>query len=341
MTKIDLYNNANIYGVARNHHEETGAISNRNKKTISTGDQVSSSAMLARHQDSHIQALSQLNRIARQSTSSDSAITQDKSTLNNIATPQVEIKQQKSKPNLLYNVNYTIPAPKGGLSNITYPIRIDNGKQRKSSKDDGIYYAMQFKVVNGNGQSIGRGYIGLQPREDGKALVMFSGFGSDFSAPSGLPTADSGPGAHNSTLIDFQYGHTYNLTVERDSKNPRVFHAYAQDVTDLNNPGPKKWVKDLHVNQDAGLAGYEKGFVELYGGTPIDSSAQIAPTSGSFSAPFTIDEKGTATHGWLWGSKLQGRFCNSTTGSQTQTKENGKTKKIELSIQGVGYPKNV
>ncbi|TDA48924.1 hypothetical protein EVG18_02780 [Burkholderia pyrrocinia] len=198
---------------------------------------------------------------------------------------------------------------------------------------------MQFDVNNEKGYKIGTGYTGLQPREDGKALVLFSGFGANFNAPDGRPGADSGPGASNSTMIDFQFGHTYNLTVQQRHDDPKILQAYIQDVTDSNNPGPKQWVKDLHVTQDATLSGKQTGFVEHYGAS-INNSAQIARTSGSFSAPFTTDDNSNVKYGSLSRGELYGRYANSMTGDQTLTKERGQIKKVEFSFHGVDYSEN-
>ncbi|WP_198364071.1 hypothetical protein [Burkholderia ubonensis] len=262
------------------------------------------------------------------------AITHETTKLDKVENPKNEVKSTSTNPNGLYRINYTIPTSGTGLSNITFPVRIDEAQQRKSKNDAGNYYAMQFGVIDNQGKKLGSGYIGLQPREDGKALVIFSGFGSNFKAPVGRPEADGGPGASSSTMVDFKFGHTYNLTVQRHPDNPKILQAYIQDVTNPNNPGSKQWVKDLHVTKDASLWGSHSGFVEHYGKS-INNSAQIKPTSGSFSAPFTTDNSGNIKYGFLSGPELYGRYANSMTGDQTLTKESGKIKKVEFSLQGV------
>ncbi|MGT0193860.1 hypothetical protein ACVHYJ_17680 [Burkholderia pyrrocinia] len=278
--------------------------------------------------------LHQLQRKVRQAPSNEPVIIAEKSKLDKTPNPKNEAKSATTKPNGLYRVSYTIPTPDTGLRNITFPMRIDEGQQRKSSQDAGNYYAMQFDVNDTAGGRLGTGYIGLQPREDGKALVVFSGFGANFKAPDGRSEADGGPGASNSTTVDFQFGHTYNLTVQQHPDDANILQAYIQDVTDPSNPGAKQWVKNLHVTQDAILAGEQTGFVEHYG-AGINNSAQIKQTSGSFSAPFTTDDSGNVVHGSLSGAGLYGRYANSITGDQTATKEGGQIKKVEFSLHGV------
>ena len=260
------------------------------------------------------------------------------SKLDRVSEPKLQINKQATAPNGLFGVNYSIYAPSPGLSNITFPITIDKGAQRKSSKDGGIYYAMQFGVNNEKGNKLGTGYIGMQPRGDGKALVVFSGFGPHFSAPKGRPEADGGPGGSNSTLVDFKFGHKYNLTVERDPDNAKRLKAYVQDVTDPDKLGPRQHVKDLDVDQKVALAGYGIGFVEHYG-AKIDRSSQIAPTSGSFFAPFSTDDRGRVRNGSVNSRGLYGRFANSMTGTQEITKKGERRTQVKFSLQGVGYEK--
>jgi len=260
------------------------------------------------------------------------------STLDRVSDPKLEIKKEASAPNGLYGVSYSVPTSGKGLSNITFPMSIDEGAQRKSARDGGIYFAMQFRVINDDGKSLGGGYIGMQPRQDGKALITFSGFGSHFVAPKGRPEADGGAGGSNSTLVDFEFGHKYNLTVERDPENPKILKGYIQDVTDPDNPGAKRHVKDIEVDENASLSGSYGGFVEHYAAR-INRSSQIAPTSGSFSAPFTVDDQGNVKEGSITSTGLYGRYRNSITGTQEVTKEEGVGKHVKFAFQGVGYEK--
>lgn len=260
------------------------------------------------------------------------------STLNRVSDPKPEIKNVATSPNGLYYVKYSLPAPGAGLSNITFPMSIDEGQQRKGSEGAGIYYAMHFRVNDEQGARLGRGYIGLQPRGDGKALIVFSGNGEHFKAPQGRDEFDGGVGASNSTLVDFKFGNKYNLTVERDAENPRKLRGFIQDVTDPDKPGPKQHVKDIYVDQNAALAGNEVGFVEHYG-AKINQSSQIAPTRGSFSAPFTQDDKGNIKVGEIKSGGLYGRYKNSLIGNQQVISEGGKGKEIHFSLQGAGYEK--
>lgn len=269
-----------------------------------------------------------------------SANTTETSRLDRVSDPKLEIKKEATSPNGLYGVTYSLSAPGSGLSNITFPMSIDEGLQRKSSKDAGIYYAMQFGVNNEEGKPLARGYIGMQPREDGKALIVFSGSGSHFNAPQGRSEFDGGKGASNSTLVDFKFGNKYNLTVELDSEDPHKLKGFVQDVTDPDNLGPKQHVKDIYVDQKVALSGSESGFVEHYG-SKISRSSQIAPTSGGFFAPFTRDDKGNVKVGEIKSNGLYGRYRNSMVGKQLVIKEAGKGKEVSFSFQGVGYEKKI
>ncbi|MFL9673143.1 hypothetical protein [Pseudomonas marginalis] len=260
------------------------------------------------------------------------------SRLDKVSDPKLEIKKEATSPNGLYGVSYSLSAPGPGLSNITFPMSIDEGLQRKSGKDAGIYYAMMFGVNTAEGKPLGRGYIGMQPREDGKALIVFSGYGSHFKAPQGRPEFDGVKGASNSTLVDFKFGNKYNLTVEVDPENPQKLKGFIQDVTDPHRPGPKRHVKDIHVDQKIALSGRDTGFVEQYG-AKINRSSQVAPTGGSFSAPFTRDDKGSIKVGEINSTGLYGRYKNSITGNQQVTKEAGQPKELKFSFHGVGYEK--
>ena len=260
------------------------------------------------------------------------------SRLDKVSDPKLEIKKEATSPNGLYGVSYSLSAPVPGLSNITFPMSIDEGLQRKSGKDAGIYYAMMFGVNTVEGKRLGRGYIGMQPREDGKALIVFSGYGSHFNASQGRPEFDGGKGASNSTLVDFKFGNKYNLTVEVDPENPQKLKGFIQDVTDPHRPGPKQHVKDIHVDQKVALSGRDTGFVEQYG-AKINRSSQVATTGGSFFAPFTRDDKGSIKVGEINSRGLYGRYENSITGKQQVTKEAGQTKELKFSFHGVGYEK--
>ena len=124
----------------------------------------------------------------------------------------------------------------------------------------------------------------------------------------------------------------------RDPENPQKLSAYIQDVTDPNNPGPKQHVKDLYVDRKFALAGRDTGFVEHYG-AKRNQSSQTAPTTGSFSAPFTADDKGAVKVGAINSTGLYGRYKNSILGTQQITKDSGVGKEIHFSLKGVGYEK--
>lgn len=266
---------------------------------------------------------------------STTPFTSDASVLDKVSDPKLEIKNAFTSPNGLFGVKYSLAAPSPGLSNITFPMIIDEGLQKKSDKDAGIYYAMMFGVSTEKGTYLGRGYIGMQPRGDDKALIIFSGYGPHFNAPKGRAEFDGVTGASNSTLVDFKFGNKYELTVERDPADPQMLRAYVQNVTHPDNPEPKQHVKDIHVDQNVALAGSDTGFVEQYG-AKINKSSQIAPTRGSFFAPFTTDDKGDVNVGEIVSTGLYGRYKNSMVGKQNIVKEQGKGKELEFSLQGVG-----
>ncbi|WP_198360423.1 hypothetical protein [Burkholderia ubonensis] len=248
---------------------------------------------------------------------------------------KAETKKQWSMPNLLYKVDYSIPAPKGGLTNLTFPVHVDEAQQRGKPGDAGTYFAMQIRFVKENGVSPGVGYIGIQPRRDGKALIIFSGLGSAFTAPQGHSEFDGAQGASNSTLVDFKFGNKYNLIVERNPENKHEFIAYMQDVTDPGAPGKKQEVKRLRVDQVSGLMGPNVGFVEHYG-KEINSSSQIPQIRGGFGAPFTTNEDGSVTVGTLSNGQLAGRYQSSLTGNQTWTKGiDAKAQAVDFSFKGM------
>ncbi|HTV85309.1 MAG TPA: hypothetical protein VME63_07880 [Dyella sp.] len=252
--------------------------------------------------------------------------------LNPDAVPQAKAKA--TSPNRLYELSYVLHAPKAGLRSLTFPIAIRRAEQRKGAHDAGDFYAMQFGVNGADGTSVGCGYIGLQPREDGKALVVFSGSGPRFSALEGRPEADGGCGASNSTLIDFQFGHTYELTVERDAYDPSVLRAYAQNVSNPARPGPREHVKDLRVDRDVTLAARQEGFIEHYG-KAISRSAEIGRTEGIFHAPFGRSMQGRHVGGALTQGQLSGRFGTSTTGRRVTAVEGGQVKAVRVTLWGV------
>ncbi len=266
------------------------------------------------------------------------AVTAKSTRLEQVSNPAPETKAAATSPNVLYRVGYSIDAPSPGLNNITFPISISEGQQRKGSKDAGIYYAMMFGVNTDKGGYLGRGYTGIQPREDGKALITFSAYGPHFKAPQGRSEFDGETGVSNSKLVDFKFGNQYNLTVERDPANARLLKAYIQDVTDPDNPLPRQHAGDIYADRDVALAGKDVGFVEHYG-AKINKSAQIATTRGSFYAPFTTDENGKVASGKIESQGLSGRFKNSLVGNEEIVKHAKKGDELTFSIAGAGYEK--
>lgn len=255
--------------------------------------------------------------------------------LNENAVP--EQKKAATGPNGLYNLDYDIPGAGNGLASLTFPISIDKGLQRVKANDAGHYYAMQFDVNNLEGKNLGTGYIGLQPRADGKALVTFSGFGSHFTAPKGRAGADGGSGASNSTTIDFQFGHKYALMVERDPTDHSLLKGYVQDVTDPENPGTRQHVKDLQLDEDALLAGRQSGFIEHYGKKAKESS-DLGRTAGSFYAPSGKSVDDETIEGSLTDGTLYGRYKHSLTGERETTKVGSSIVQVKVDIHGATDP---
>lgn len=250
---------------------------------------------------------------------------------------QEQTMASATKPNQLYLATYDIPGVGNGLTSLTFPVRIDAAQQRVAAGDAGTFYAMQFAVKDEKGKSHGQGYIGLQPREDGKARVAFSGFGAQFSAPGGTAKADGGPGASNSTSIDFVFGNKYELTIERDSTNHALLKAYVRDVTDPAKPGPRQDVKSLSLDKKVLLGGHAEVFIEHYGKS-ISKSSEIGRTKGSFYAPGGTSEKGETIDGKLYEGRLSGRYKQSTTGERTVTKIGQRIVELQLEIQGAKEP---
>ncbi|MEX1829357.1 hypothetical protein [Luteibacter sp. CQ10] len=249
------------------------------------------------------------------------------------ANAKPETKARATLPNALYRLSYSLPGVGNGLTQLTFPMKIDAAQQRRGPNDAGHYYAMQFDVNDLKGRRAATGYIGLQPRQDGKALVAFSGFGKSFRAPSGIPSADGGPGASNATLIDFRFGHTYELTIERDAGDRRMLSAFVRDVTRAANPGAPRYVKSLRMDRDVLLAGRQTGFVEHYGKS-LGRSSDIAYTAGTFHAPFGTSEQGKILHGSLTQGELHGRFQHSTLGHRSITTVGRRIVEVALGIRG-------
>lgn len=123
--------------------------------------------------------------IKSEDSASPTPLISDASVLNKVSDPKFEMKKEFTSPNGLFGVKYSLAAPSPGLSNITFPIIIDEGLQ-KADKDAGIYYAMMFGVNTEKGTALGRGYIGMQPRGDGKALIIFPDMARISMRPKGV-----------------------------------------------------------------------------------------------------------------------------------------------------------
>jgi hypothetical protein len=244
-----------------------------------------------------------------------------------------ETKAQATGPNGLYELPYAVPVPKSGLHSLTFPISINRAEQRKGPCDAGDFFAMRWGVNDLKDRWLGGGYIGLQPRQDGKALVVFSGFGPHFSPVNGSPHADGGPGASSRAIIDFQFGHKYELTVERDSRDPRLLRAFVQDVSNAFRPAPRQHVQDLRVDQDAVLGGRQAGFIEHYG-KAISKSAQIGRAECVFYAPSGRSSCGLRVDGTLAQGELNGRFGSSTMGRRVVAMLGNQVVAVRVSLRG-------
>jgi hypothetical protein len=244
-----------------------------------------------------------------------------------------ETKAQATRPNRLYELPYAVPLPKGGLHSLTFPISINRAEQRKGPRDAGDFFAMRWSVNDSNGRWVGGGHIGLQPRQDGKARVVFSGFGPHFSPDKGRPSADGGPGASSGATIDFQFGHKYELTVERDSRDPRLLRAFVQDVSNAFQPGARQHVQDLRMDEDVVLGGRQAGFIEHYG-KAIGKSSEIGHAECVFYAPSGRSSSGQRFDGTLAQGELSGRFGNSTTGRREVAMLGNQTTAVRISLRG-------
>lgn len=113
----------------------------------------------------------------------------------------------------IINHVWTIDAPSDGLSDLTFPITLNQVHHER-----GYYFAQQFNFYN----NISVGYIGVQPRKDsncGKPVLhaAFSSFqkGATSKHPNCTDGADGGSGV--SCAIEFaggSYDHTWNYTVD-------------------------------------------------------------------------------------------------------------------------------
>jgi hypothetical protein len=244
-----------------------------------------------------------------------------------------ETTAQATSPNGLYELPYAVPVPKGGLHSLTFPISINRAEQRKGPGDAENFFGMRWSVNDLHGRWIGGGHIGLQPRPDGKARLVFSGFGPHFSPVDGSPPAHGGPGASSGATIDFQFGHKYELTVERDSRDPRLLRAFVQDVSTAFQPGPRRHVQDLRVDQDAVLGGRQAGFIE-HDGKAISKSSEIGRAECVFHAPSGRSSRGQRVDGTLAQGELSGRFGNSTTGRREVAMLVNQVVAVRISLRG-------
>jgi hypothetical protein len=227
-------------------------------------------------------------------------------------------KLQQGGIHLLRN-DWNIGSQGDSLDNIHFPMKID-----ASAKADidgqrypgGNFFFQHFGFTDTNGRPIPSGvsydpsrqnynpdlvgYIGLEPNKDGTANVKFAAFGKGVTFDPNDPPdpnrvsynyADSEEGSSQHLKIDFEYGHKYDLSVEVDENDPRKIHGYVQDITDPNNPGPKRLVGTLVFEQPVKFGNKGAGIVEQHD-SDITESDEVHHTKGTFYEPFTNDHDG-------------------------------------------------
>ena len=184
-------------------------------------------------------------------------------------------------PTGLVSIPYTIPeASKAGFDSVTFPMNIE-----ESPEERGYYYAMQYRLINGN-----LGYIGLQPRDKNSGLAIFSVFGSGAKpiAAHCRGGADGGDGVSCSKEINLVFGHKYNLTVKRDDENNKVWRGYIKDTVTGEIDEIGAWQPR---DGSEGISSSNTGFVEYY--SYINSCSKIPATKVFFGDPIAnSDVKG-------------------------------------------------
>lgn len=164
-------------------------------------------------------------------------------------------------------------APPNGFDEISFPIKIDEAPERRT-----FYYAMQYRFVGGDGA-----YTGLQARDPGKALAIFSvwGKGTKPVASNCKGGADGEKGMSCSKMIDFDFGSKYEITVKRDKKDPQIWRGTIRNVT---KKGPSSEIGAWKLpNSYKGIEVRSGGFVEYF--PQISSCNDIPYTRGFFGLP--------------------------------------------------------
>lgn len=180
------------------------------------------------------------------------------------------------------SIGWSIPdAPSEGMSNITFPITVNPGTAHK----EGIYFAQQYDFENA------MGYTGLQPRPDNggteRLSARFSTFtaGATTSDPLCHEGADGGPGVTCAVDFDGEYGHRYDIKVERTGTD--TWTGTAKDTV----TGKATHLGTYSLPSGSGnLQGSQGGFVEYYLGIP--SCAEMPKSDAVFGGPTSTDAGG-------------------------------------------------
>ncbi|GLQ99594.1 hypothetical protein [Dyella mobilis] len=244
---------------------------------------------------------------------------------------------------LLYN-DWSIDTGSKALDNLHFPMKIDDSAKTLLEGDHapnggnadgrigGNFFFQQFSIKNSDGSEPNYGndnlggrnaaYIGIQPSATpGKAIFRFAGFGEGITTSTGLGGADGGPGAQNNRMLDFQYSHKYDLSVEADKSDPHVLNGYVQDVTDPQNPGPKQFIGNLRYSNPVKLS-TDGGSVVEQGGSRTTGSNQIHYVKGTYYNPYSLNEAGNQENGSYRGHWYtdtgQGPYKDSITGTSEQ-----------------------
>lgn len=186
-------------------------------------------------------------------------------------TPEPQAPQRWG-PTGIVSIPYHVAtqAPQG-LEQITFQLRVDEAPHA-----NGFYYALQYTLLNGNG-----GYIGIQPRSDGKAIIIFSMFGKGAEAITDNCNAgnDDGLVIHCTLVTDFLQKNRYALTITRAAGTPGAWQAYLTNVTGHGQPISIGILKPRASS--LGLQGKGSGFIEYY---PLIASCNEVPRTRVFYA---------------------------------------------------------
>lgn len=174
-------------------------------------------------------------------------------------------------------------APDSGLTNITFPLTVNPATAHKS----GIYFAQQFGFTHAEDV----GYTGLQPRENNgeteRLSARFSSFiaGTTTSDPLCHEGADGGPGVTCAVDFDAEYGHRYDIRVERTGGD--TWTGTARDTVSGKETHLGTWTLPAGSGE---LRGSQGGFVEYYAGIP--SCAEMPRSDVVFGGPTSTDGGG-------------------------------------------------